>query len=145
MINIAEKIVRNSFASKTDKAGEPYSEHCFRVASAVEKECPHNESLKCIALMHDLLEDCKEWTKPALLSLFDEYVVEVIDILTLKPGQKYEDYIDLVSKDDYARIVKICDLRDNMDITRLNELTDKDFERLRKYHKAYHKLCKTKP
>lgn len=31
-------------------------------------------------------------------------------------------------------------LKDNMDITRLNELTDKDIERLKKYHQAYKML-----
>ena len=29
------------------------------------------------------------------------------------------------------------DLKDNMDITRLEKVTDKDFDRLKKYHKAY--------
>ena len=35
------------------------------------------------------------------------------------------------------RIVKIEDLKDNMDITRLKAITENDFERLSKYLKAY--------
>jgi hypothetical protein len=31
-------------------------------------------------------------------------------------------------------------LADNMDIRRLNELTEKDFKRLQKYHRAYKEL-----
>ncbi len=31
----------------------------------------------------------------------------------------------------------MSDLRDNMDITRLKDLTGEDIERLRKYHEAY--------
>lgn len=35
-----------------------------------------------------------------------------------------------------ARAVKIADLRDNMDLTRLREITGKDMERIEKYRRA---------
>ena len=38
------------------------------------------------------------------------------------------------------KIEKLNDLLDNMDITRLNELTDQDLHRLNKYLRAYKKL-----
>lgn len=33
--------------------------------------------------------------------------------------------------------VKLADLKDNSDITGLNGLTKKDFDRMEKYHKSY--------
>ena len=43
-------------------------------------------------------------------------------------------------KNPLAIRVKINDLRDNMDITRLDYLTEEDTKRLNKYLKAYHLL-----
>ena len=37
-------------------------------------------------------------------------------------------------------VVKIADLKDNMDITRLKEITYKDIERLKKYHRTWIEL-----
>ena len=45
-----------------------------------------------------------------------------------------------LNKHEYA--VKINDLTDNMDIRRLSSLSNKDFKRLEKYHKAYKQLLK---
>jgi len=36
--------------------------------------------------------------------------------------------------------VKLLDIEDNMDVTRLGELTGKDLERLQKYHAARRRL-----
>ena len=50
------------------------------------------------------------------------------------------DYLNRVKSNELALKVKISDLEDNMDIKRLNILTDKDCERLKKYHKAWIEL-----
>jgi hypothetical protein len=49
-------------------------------------------------------------------------------------------FIERVAKDPIAIRVKLNDLLDNMDITRLNELNEKDLNRLNKYLRAYRKL-----
>jgi hypothetical protein len=38
---------------------------------------------------------------------------------------------------EIATTVKLCDLRDNMDIRRYRELDDSAFSLLKRYHKAY--------
>ena len=48
--------------------------------------------------------------------------------------------LNRVAKDPIAVKVKLNDLLDNMDINRLNELTDQDLHRLNKYLRAYKKL-----
>ena len=52
-------------------------------------------------------------------------------------NESYEDFIKRSRLNPIGRQVKLHDLEDNMDITRLNELTEKDICRLNKYLKAY--------
>lgn len=133
-IELALKIARNAFKDKTDKSGKPYIGHIERVASHF------TNGMKIIAILHDLLEDCPEWTEGAIRNLFTDNIADTVVILTKEKGEDYEDYIERISHDVWAKQIKVKDLEDNMNITRLKELTDKDIERLKKYHKAYLKL-----
>jgi phage FluMu protein gp41 len=49
----------------------------------------------------------------------------------------YIDYIVRISKNEIATKVKIADIEDNMNISRLQKVTTKDLERLNKYIQAY--------
>lgn len=137
MIEIAEKIVEHAFRDKKDLAGKPYIDHLKRVRSNVAQL---DNVYQSVALLHDLLEDCPEWNPEVLRCFFWNEIVEAVEVLTKDKKQDYESYIEKVGKNRFARRVKLADLKDNMDITRLTELTEKDFERLKKYQKAYHYL-----
>lgn len=93
-----------------------------------------------VALLHDVVEDT-DWTIDALREQgFTEEILEALMCVTKKEGESYKRFVERSKSNRFAREVKIADLRSNMDITRLNEITDKDVERLRKYHKAYNFL-----
>ena len=47
--------------------------------------------------------------------------------------QNIDDYIKKISLSVRATKIKLSDLKDNSDITRLKGLTKKDFDRLEKY------------
>lgn len=130
---LAFEIARNAFKNKTDKGGKPYFDHLERVAIKFKDD----EFLYPIAILHDLIEDCPEWNETSLRHLFPENIVSTIVVLTKQKGEDYFDYIDRINQSSWATKVKIQDLRDNMDITRLKEITNKDYERLSKYLKAY--------
>lgn len=133
LFTTAYLITKTEFKDKTDKAGEPYLNHLWRVM----KQVRGSERLEVIALLHDLLEDCPNWTADRLKEEFPlDIVLEVIRLTHLK-GEDYEDYIKRVAESPTATAVKMADLMDNMNITRLNNLTDKDLLRLKKYHSAY--------
>ncbi|WP_312653651.1 GTP pyrophosphokinase [Proteiniclasticum sp.] len=119
-------------AGQKDKGNDPYVMHVIRVMMNVE-----TESDKIVALLHDLLEDT-DITKSDLLAFgFDEETVKKLDLLSRKDTEDYMDYIKRLSADPAAVRVKLSDLRDNLNRTRLKDkLTDKDFERLKKYHRA---------
>ena len=139
MREIARQIVMHAFANKTDKAGKPYVDHLFRVASKVPDHGVDHE-LKTIAILHDLLEDCPEWTEGALRVFFSDRVVDTVIMLTRGRSESYDAYIERILKDSWACRVKKADLEDNMDLTRLSYLNEKDIDRIKKYHEAYIKI-----
>jgi hypothetical protein len=56
--------------------------------------------------------------------------------LTRAEGEVYADFIDRIGKNDIARKVKILDIEDNMDLTRITNPTEQDFSRLKRYKKS---------
>lgn len=142
------QFVRRKFMDKLDRGGHPYFEHCDRVAkSAFKLLMDDDKALKVwyIGQLHDILEDTD--TTIDELKQIEGVTDDIIDaVITLTRGyygeETYFEYIERVSKNDFARIVKICDLKDNMDITRLPEVTEEYFSLLKRYHKAYRILTK---
>lgn len=136
---LAWHIVKQAFKDKVDKGGMPYIGHMQRMTDMLINRFNVNENddIICVAILHDLLEDCPEWTEKSLRLLFSDSVVDAVVCLTRNASVSYEQYIDEVNNNDIAAKVKIADLIDNMDVTRLNELTDNDIRRLKKYWKAY--------
>ena len=130
---LAFQIAKKAFEGKIDKGGKPYFNHLVRVAEKFKED----DFLYPIAILHDLLEDCSEWNVKSLGCLFSENIVKTIELLTRKTGQDYFDYINEINQSSWAAKIKLADLKDNMDITRLENITDKDFQRLNKYLKAY--------
>jgi len=71
---------------------------------------------------------------------FSEHVIEALRLLTHTDGSPYEDYVERLASNPLAKVVKIADLTDNMDLKRIPEPTEKDFARLQKYHRAWQHL-----
>lgn len=140
MLEKAVEIITKEFKNKKDKAGKPYIDHLWRVKETVHNEIWGNYELETVALLHDLLEDCPNWNETKLLEIFPKSVVDSVVCLTHLKNESYQTYIDRVKTNEMAKIVKIADLKDNMDITRLKTLNDSDFIRLKKYHSSYMRL-----
>ena len=93
-----------------------------------------------VAVLHDVVED-SEWTLAQLATEgFPSTVITALDCLTRRSQESYEEFIDRVLTNPLATQVKRYDLEDNMALTRLAVLTDKDLERLQRYHRAYQKI-----
>lgn len=143
---LARSIAEKVFSEKEDKAGRPYIMHLERVAISAPGmarigDWPKNgldkESIRAVAWLHDILEDCPDWSGKHIRQLFGDEIANAVSAITKWDGQTYQQYIENVKSNEFARIVKLADLRDNMDISRLPELTEKDIERLKKYHAAF--------
>jgi hypothetical protein len=123
------------FKDKVDKAGKPYILHCLRVMNNVGND----PILQIIAVLHDIAEDIVEYPLSRLFIELDLpwEIAFPLQLLTHEEGTDYEQYIKSISGNKAATIVKLADLKDNSDITRLKGLRKKDFDRLEKYHKAF--------
>jgi hypothetical protein len=63
-----------------------------------------------------------------------------LNAITHTSDESYERYIERVRLNPLAAKVKMADLTHNMDLTRLPEPTEKDFQRIKKYESTYKKL-----
>jgi (p)ppGpp synthase/HD superfamily hydrolase len=136
---IAISIAAKAFEGKTDKSGKPYILHCLRVMAGVDQK---DEELMQIAILHDVPEDTKGNTNEIgiteLYALgFSKRVCQAVSLLTHDPVIPYDDYIKALYWNEDARKVKLSDLKDNSDITRLKGLRQKDLERIEKYHRSF--------
>jgi len=136
LYNIAFSIAQSAHIDQQDKGGMPYLLHPIRVS----QKCRTCES-KIAALLHDVVEDSSIDLDYLRMKGISERVVNAVDSLTRRENESYKEFIDRVSLDPIAIEVKIADLEDNMDISRLDRLTDADITRLSKYH-YFHKHLK---
>lgn len=134
----AIQIATQAHAGFRDKGGNIYILHPI----AVMMRCETNEE-KIVAILHDVVED-SEWTFDALLKEgFSAEVVEALKSVTKESkDEDYDSFIQRCSNNKIGRNVKIADLRDNLDITRMGELSEKDIKRTNKYKRALEFLTK---
>ena len=136
----ALELAKILFADKLDKGKKPYMEHLLQLRDSVE-----TQNQKIIALLHDTIEDLKI-TKEELEEIgFPKNITETILILSRKskPKEDYNEYIERIikSNNEDALEVKLADLKHNMDISRIEKPTVKDFERIEKrYRPNYIKI-----
>lgn len=131
----AVTLVQHFFKDKKDKAGRPYIEHLVYVSDKLK-----TDELKTVGLLHDLFEDIEGWDYYKLHNEigFPSRICDLVEILTKHPAESYSSYIERIAYDNEAILVKLADLEHNMQLTRLTkELTEKDIERLKKYHHSY--------
>lgn len=137
MLNKMLVLATNSHANQFDKGGQPYILHPLAVA---QMDSTFDEEQQCIALGHDIVEDC-EVTYSQLRELgFTERIIDGINCLTKVPGETYEEYKSKVKSNPDAIKVKICDLRHNTDIKRLKGVSAKDMARMERYFVFYMEL-----
>lgn len=71
---------------------------------------------------------------------FDEQVVEAVILLTHWRGEPYMDYVRRLAADPVARHVKLADLADNMNLSRLPAV-ERDSEATRRRMRKYRRAC----
>ena len=131
-IERAIQIAVAAHAGIKDKGGKPYILHPIKVMMRVE-----TEEEQIVAILHDVVEDT-DWTFDALRNEgFSETVIEALETVTKQSeDEDYEDFIKRSLRNDIGRKVKIADLLENLDVTRIGELSEKDIKRINKYKKA---------
>jgi GTP diphosphokinase / guanosine-3',5'-bis(diphosphate) 3'-diphosphatase len=132
---LAFSITAKAFENKFDRGGKPYFLHCLFVWNLVKRE---DEDTQCAAIMHDLAEDCPEWTLSKLTELgFSDKTIGMLHLLTHNKGTDYMEYIKAISVCKQATKIKMADLTHNSSILRIKDVRKKDFDRLEKYIMAF--------
>lgn len=129
---VAREIARKAHQGQTDKAGKDYfSGHLTTVATS----CSY-DAAQAAGWLHDVLEDTEMTAEDLLAAGMSEEIVAAVETMTHRDGEPYMDYVARVKKNNLARYVKSKDLHNNMNLSRLEEVTEKDLARLEKYKKA---------
>lgn len=124
-------IAAEAHAGQTDKAGEPYILHPLRVMLSLKMEAE-----RIVGVLHDVIEDTP-WTFDQLRAEgFSEEVLAGLETVTKRKGEDYEAFVLRSAKNRIGHKVKLADLYDNSDISRIASPTAKDYARLEKYKRA---------
>lgn len=138
-------IAATAHAGVKDKAGAPYILHPLRVMLNVT-----TPEARIVAVLHDVVEDC------ALLGYtfefiekqgFSENVMAGLRAVTKQADEegkhsdegyeeKYMRFVLRAMRDPIGRLVKIADLEDNCDLSRIASPTEKDHDRVARYRRA---------
>ena len=116
---------------EVDKANSPYILHPLRVMLNV----PTIEH-KIVAVLHDILEDTETTIEDLYQFGFQEHIIDAIVALTKKQGETRLEAAQRARQNPIARVVKLADINDNMDLSRIQSPTVKDFERLKEYQQV---------
>ena len=135
-IKKAINIAFNAHKGQYDQGGYPYIMHPLHLAEEMETE---DEVIT--ALLHDVLEDSDISLDFIKEQGFSEAVTEALLSLTRRKDEEYGEYIKRIKNTGgIALNVKKADLRHNMTSERLDNFTEKDKERLKKYKASYKEL-----
>lgn len=120
-------------AGQTDKAGEAYINHPLRVMDSLD-----TRTEKIVGVLHDTVEDTDATVKE-LHEIFGRRVAIPVSLLTHTQSEDtdYLDYIKDIKRNEIATRVKLADLQDNMNLSRLDEISQSDLERRNKYESAH--------
>ena len=128
----AIEIAQEAHKGVKDKGGHDYIHHPMRVMHAMS-----NDQEKIVANLHDVVED-SDWTFDRLKEEgFEDSLIESLRCVTkYSEEEDYQEFIKRAATNKIATKVKIADIEDNLDLSRLGTLTEKDLTRIEKYKKA---------
>ena len=135
LLEKALRIAVEAHAGQVDRAGKPYIFHPLRICC----RCFTDEE-KIVALLHDMIEDTDITAEYLLSEGCPRNIVNAVLSVSRNENESYEDFVKRTGLNPLGRAVKLHDLEDNMDISRLEQVTEKDLARLNKYIKAYRYL-----
>ena len=127
----AIEIAARTHAGQLDKGGAPYILHPLRVMLRV---APGVQQI--VAVLHDVVEDSEVTFEDLEREGFSAEVISGLRAVTKVEGESYEDFVARAALDPVGKAVKLADLMENSDLSRIAEPSQKDLERVAKYGRA---------
>jgi len=125
-------LATEAHAGQVDKAGKPYILHPLRLMLSLS-----DETAQIVALLHDVVEDTPITLDDLRQRGYSEAIITAVDCLTRRDEETYQQFVARAKANPIARWVKLADIEDNMDIRRLQTISEKDTERLQRYRDAW--------
>jgi GTP diphosphokinase / guanosine-3',5'-bis(diphosphate) 3'-diphosphatase len=124
MITRAYNFMQQAHREHRRKSGEPYATHPYAVAMIVAQEIPLDDVSVAAALLHDVLEDCEEYTYDDLLQDFGQNIADIVDGVTkistilismeITKAENYRKLMVSMINDIRVILVKFADRLHNM-------------------------------
>ena len=127
----AISIAVRAHQGQVDKAGASYILHPLRVMFQMK-----NEDEMIAAVLHDVVEDTNVTLEDLEKKGFERSVLEAIASVTRREGETYEDFVIRAGLHPIGAKIKAADISDNMDLNRIVSLSQKDLDRVQKYHSS---------
>jgi len=124
-------IAAKAHEGQVDKAGAPYVLHPLRIMLRLS-----SADERITAVLHDVVEDCGVSFETLRTEGFSEQVIDAIDSVTRRPDESYDAFVLRAASNPIGRRVKLVDLEDNSDLSRIANPTTHDHERVEKYRRA---------
>lgn len=121
--NLAHRIARYAHEGQMYGNKGYFKHHILGVVRNVELYCRDNQIpvgtkkyslLKISAYLHDAMED-SHIGEGFIREAFGDEILEVVECLTRKDDETYFEYIQRVKENEYARVVKIADIKFNLE------------------------------
>ncbi|CAN5685930.1 HD domain-containing protein [soil metagenome] len=127
-------LATEAHSGQVDKAGAPYILHPLRVLLAQK-----DDVRRIAAVLHDVVEDCAV-TPDMIRARFGDAVADAVVALTRRDDEDYDAFVVRCAENAIARDVKRADIADNLDLSRIAVVTDRDLDRVAKYRRALARL-----
>lgn len=136
MLNLerAIQIAVEAHVGQIDKANEPYILHSMRVMFGVG-----GEEARIVAVLHDVVEHCEGWTFEMLeREGFSPAIIQALESVTKRPEEEndYMAFIKRAEQNEIGREVKMSDLKDNLEMSRISKPTARDHQRIARYEEG---------
>lgn len=114
-----------------DKGGTAYILHPLRVMLRVQ-----TTEQRIVAVLHDVLEDTSMSLADLAREGFALKILAAVQALSRRDDESYEAFVARLGSDPLARVVKLADLADNSDLSRIAMPGPEDLARLQRYQQA---------
>ena len=120
MWNKCLEIAEEAHSGQERWNGDSYITHPLRVANRFE-----NIDLKCIAILHDVIEDSKHTCASLRFEGISFDIITEVEILSKKNNENYLDFILRIKESKIATQIKTEDIKDNLRDAKAGSMKDK--------------------
>ena len=134
----AIEVATEAHKGQFDKLGEDYINHPLRVHRNLTTnpkfknlDALTREDCEVAALLHDVIEDTPITAEDLLAMGFTPRSIRLVELLSKDKSKPKDDYFSAIREEPLARMIKLADIADNRNRSRVERLDPEMAEKLR--------------